>query len=309
MSRNYGISRNLDVAGRIVLTNAAKNGAISFGSAARLIQSWNKFSAFAVKEGVKKMETITRELVKKFGSQEAERVREGTLSASSSQNSVSAVNTVLRLVPEKHWQSVSPRKDCGISARSNVRETAPASETTYQQTLEALSERPREAALVQLCREFGLRSEEASLLHVRTALRHAEAKGEIRVTLGTKGGRTRVVPIAAPERQIPALKAACEAAEKSINLIPREKTYVQWREGAMRHARDCAIEHGASGLHDFRAAYACARYEQITEKNAPAIAGTRQVEKSIDKAARVTVSHELGHGRIDVTVSYLGSAK
>lgn len=308
MSRNYGLSRNLDVAGRIVLSAAAKRGVISYGTAARLTQSWEKFCAFAVGEGVKKMETISRELVEKFGFREAEEVRQGTSSASSSQNSVSAVNTVLRLVPEKNWQSVSPRKDCGISARSNVRTVAPASEEAYQKTLEALSDRPREASLVRLCRELGLRSEEASLLHVKTALRHAAEKGEIIVTLGTKGGRARSVPITT-ERQVEALRAAREAVGKDICLIPKDKNYAQWREGAMRHARDCAKSCGATGLHDFRAAYACARYEALTGKAAPAVAGSRQVEKPVDKAARLTISHELGHGRIDVTVAYLGSSK
>lgn len=67
MSRNYGLSRNLDVAGRIVLSAAAKRGALSYGTAARLTQSWEKFCAFAAGEGVKKMEAITRELVLKFG--------------------------------------------------------------------------------------------------------------------------------------------------------------------------------------------------------------------------------------------------
>jgi hypothetical protein len=58
-----------------------------------------------------------------------------------------------------------------------------------------------------------------------------------------------------------------------------------------------------------RAAYACERYQQLTGVAAPIIAGERMVDKEDDKSARQVLAHELGHGRVDVISSYIGSSR
>ncbi|MNR63663.1 hypothetical protein D3C85_1860490 [compost metagenome] len=56
-----------------------------------------------------------------------------------------------------------------------------------------------------------------------------------------------------------------------------------------------------------RAAYACERYEQITRHLAPIYGGNcYQLDRRLDQEARVQVSYELGHGRIDVVSAYIG---
>ncbi|MNG39963.1 hypothetical protein D3C84_1283310 [compost metagenome] len=56
-----------------------------------------------------------------------------------------------------------------------------------------------------------------------------------------------------------------------------------------------------------RAAYACERYEQITQHRAPVNDGRcYQLDRRLDQDARVQISYELGHGRIDVVSAYIG---
>ncbi|GAB4355652.1 MAG: hypothetical protein Kow0060_07760 [Methylohalobius crimeensis] len=49
--------------------------------------------------------------------------------------------------------------------------------------------------------------------------------------------------------------------------------------------------------------------EQLTGREAPVVAGRRTAGKDADRQARQVIAYELGHGRTDVTVAYLGSAK
>jgi len=64
-------------------------------------------------------------------------------------------------------------------------------------------------------------------------------------------------------------------------------------------------------VHGHRHAYAQARYRELTGWNAPAVGGPTSKtltpeQKAIDRAARLTVSLELGHEREQVTAVYLG---
>lgn len=65
--------------------------------------------------------------------------------------------------------------------------------------------------------------------------------------------------------------------------------------------------HDLKGFHELRAAYACERYEQITQHRAPINGGCcYESDRNLDRDARKHVSYELGHGRIDVVSAYLG---
>ena len=60
-----------------------------------------------------------------------------------------------------------------------------------------------------------------------------------------------------------------------------------------------------------RAAYACRRYQQLTGYPAPVITenGKRTAPKDTDTQARLIISKEMGHHRIDVIASYIGSSR
>jgi len=307
---NYGLkSRDAAKAGRFALNNAARDGSMSYSTAATVAERWEQFVAWAREEaGVKWMEDYTRDMAIAYGQELAERVENGEMSPATAQNYVSAVNTVMSLATQGQWQSVSPVKECGIAERSSIREETPGAldRATYERALDAVREQvgERAAAVVELARELGLRSKEASLLDAKAALAEALSRGAITVFEGTKGGREREVPITA-ERQLEALARAAEAQGSDRSMIPSTESWKSWREGELREAREIVQEHTGGGLHDLRASYACERYEALTGSPAP-VAGGEIVDREADREAREQIAAELGHGRIDVTNEYLG---
>ena len=87
-------------------------------------------------------------------------------------------------------------------------------------------------------------------------------------------------------------------------------TSIFFKPTAVRHYSAGALKlYGLNNRHDLRAAYACERYKIITGMDAPVLSGKRESSKSIDRKAREMIARELGHNRIDVVASYLGSAQ
>jgi len=293
-------------AGRIALDSASGRGELSYSSADTLADRWAQFAAHAKAEGVGRMERITRELVMEYGRNLANQVASGEMSPAYAQNMISAINTVMRQVRE--WKSVSPTKDCFIQQRSHVRDTPPrgVDRVYLGRALDALRDAGlhRGAAIAELARELGLRSKEASLLDTTKALQQAQTRAMVTVLEGTKGGRTRQVPITSPS-QISALSRASAIQGGDRNLIPAHQSWRQWREGELRDARQMLQQHGTDRLHDLRASYACDRYQQLIGVAAPVMGG-QILDRQADKEAREKISNELGHDRIEVTASYVG---
>lgn len=307
MSRNYGLgSRDMASAARIALDRAADRGELSFSSVDTIADRFSHFVRYAKSEGVGRMERITPQLVQEYGRGLADQVTAGKMSPAYAQNMVSAVNTVMHQVRE--WKSVSPTKDCQIATRSHVRDTPPhgIERGHLDRALDALRDagQSRGAAVAELTRELGLRSKEASLLDVGKALKEAENRAAVTISKGTKGGRTREVPITSPS-QISALSRAASAQGDGRALIPPGQNWQQWREGGLRDTREAVQEHTGGGLHDLRAAYACNRYETLTGTTAPVMGGQIQ-DRDADKTAREQISNELGHDRIEVVAAYVG---
>ena len=72
-------------------------------------------------------------------------------------------------------------------------------------------------------------------------------------------------------------------------------------------SREILHEYGLKGFHELRAAFACERYEQITQHRAPINGGhCYGVDRQLDREARIQVSYELGHGRIEIVAAYIG---
>ncbi|EIK53160.1 integrase [Stutzerimonas stutzeri TS44] len=156
---------------------------------------------------------------------------------------------------------------------------------------------------LQLQAVFGLRREEAIKFQPSYADRgdHLALKGS-----WTKGGRERTVPITTPEQR-EVLQAAHHLAGAG-SLIPAHKTYIQ-----QRHVYDgqCKMA-GLSHMHGLRHQYAQSRYETLTGWPAPAAGGQsvkelNSAQRVEDSRARQTISHELGHERVQITAIYLGS--
>jgi site-specific recombinase XerC len=302
-------SRDAGKAGTFALNAAARDGSISYSSAATVADRWERFVEWArEEEGVKWMEDYTREMTIAYGRDLSERVAAGEMAPSTAQNYVSAVNTVMGLATQGKWESVSPTKSCGIAERSTIRDQAPGAldREAYSRALDAVREQlgDRAAAVVELARELGLRSKEASLINSKAALSEALARYAVTISEGTKGGREREVPITS-ERQLEALKTAAQAQGSDRSMIPHDQTWKEWREGTLRDAREIVQQHVGEGLHGLRSAWACERYESLTGSPAP-VAGGETVDREADREAREIIAAELGHGRTDVTNEYLG---
>ncbi|MNP40888.1 hypothetical protein D3C76_1345580 [compost metagenome] len=156
-----------------------------------------------------------------------------------------------------------------------------------------------------------MRLREAILADLPRLNREANGLGRINIQDGTKGGRTGASAprwIAVDDHVLGALGFARQVSPAaSSNLIAPQESYLDLLQEIIRPARDILHAHNLKGFHELRAAYACERYEQITQHRAPINGGQcYQVDRNLDREARRQISYELGHGRIDVVGAYIG---
>lgn len=313
---NFGLrTRDMSKAGRFAMNREVANKTASFSTAATVADRFNQFVAFAKEQGVRRLEGVNRELVISYGeklaSQDPNNQKENdqdikkTVSAVYAQNLVSAVNTVMNAASRGQWESISPTQACGIAPRSAVRKTPATSIDRHRVEKAQATMTERGQAIAGLARDLGLRSKEASLINAKSALNEARNTGKVTIIYGTKGGKSREVPIT-HERQIASLSRAADAQGKGRSLVPENKTWAQFRNGELRNTRETLQEHDVKGIHDLRAAYASDRYQALTGERTPLEGG--QASRSDDLAARKTVAVELGHGpeRVDVIAAYIG---
>lgn len=306
MKRNFGTRQRDPMRAASVLLNASRDaGGTSFSTVATVLQRFEKFVGFARERGVSRLDKVTRLLVQNY----ALFLRDSDYSAAYQQNLLSSVNTVLARGYEsqgQRWQPVTGRAE-GLTRRDNVRKSPT---TSKQQLQQAQADMPEHAAIVaELARELGLRSKEASLLNARAALKEAKEKLLVTIVDGTKGGRSRNVPVTQPS-QVDALSKAARLQGDNRSLISSHQTWVEFRATTLYNGRAALKQAGIKNYHDLGAAYAADRYLEETGHLAPCNTnGRRTAERSIDLQAREIIAEELGHGRTDVLVSYVGSRK
>lgn len=168
---------------------------------------------------------------------------------------------------------------------------------------------------VDLMRHLGLRYEEAAKFRPHDA----DKGNKISVYWGTKGGRDREIEIT-NDQQREVLDRAKEFVDQNRqeSIIPREMTWKKFDDHSRNiYTQAGMTKEGVGTPHGLRHQYAQDRYEAITGWKPPAQmseadrkefkASMGQAEKDIDARARLLVSSELGHGRIDVVANYIGS--
>ncbi len=308
MSRNYGVgSRDMLSAAHIVLHQGVQRGELSFSSAATIEDRFRILVTELKKVGIGRLENVTHEIIVRFGQGLADDVENGEMSAAYAQNIVSAANTVMHRITQGEWKSVSPTKECLISQRSLVRKKAPTGLNIeqFKSAIEAAEKNGwhRGAAIACLAKEFGLRTKEGALLDANKAFQEAKKNGHISVTVGTKGGRPRKVPITLSS-QMETLQKAAAIQGDHYSMIPAQMTWAQFRAGELRDTRELLQRYGITRLHELRAVYACQRYEALSGNPPPVLGGT--TERELDNAVRLQIAEELGHGRAEVTNSYVG---
>jgi hypothetical protein len=310
---NFGIgSRDMLDAGRMVLRQRSRNG---FKTQDDYIDRWRLFCVYAGAKGVTKMEQVDRDVVIGYGQHLQRQLEAGIYSsASAPKNYLSAVNCVMKLATKGKWQTVKPGSDCGIERRKYIpKETKSISDNKHAQIQQQVGERI--SHLMALQRTFGLRFKESCLIDPKAALKQAEKFGFVSVKAGTKGGRPRRVPC--DERGKLILEAAANI-QNGKSMIPKnDMSYVKFRKECYAQAQTADL-----CFHSERHAYAQNRYREIVNAPSPLEAGWEHKEriarlaeylnipesdaKEIDRKARLRISIELGHSRMEISNAYLG---
>ncbi|UZD98246.1 integrase domain-containing protein [Pseudomonas corrugata] len=258
---------------------------------------------------------IDRQTLLDYAGHLRQQVEHGEIAIATAQNRLSSVNrTLAALRGDQYVKVPSPSKALGIQ-RTAARTSAPRGQDREQLEgiINALGEHhlTRATAIVQLARATDMRLREAILADLVRLKREAEQLGKINIQDGTKGGRSGALAprwIVADEYVREALNYAEQVSpEGSRNLLAPGESYRDFQQTVVHPARDILHTQNLKGFHELRAAYACGRYEQITQHSAPVNGGNcYQRNPYLDRMARAQISYELGHGRIDIASSYIG---
>lgn len=314
--RNFGYGRQLSYAGPQALKDMFGGG--HYGTVKAHCDRWQAFVNWCRSEqgpGINDARQIDRKVLADYAAYLRDVVGRGNLAVSTAQNRISSVNrTMAALRGDQYVKLPSPSKALGMQ-RTGVRHSVPQGQSREQIKLivDALCRHHqlRAAAIVLLARATGMRLREAILADLPRLSREANGLGRINIQDGTKGGRAGA---SAPrwievDRHIRgSLEFAIQVSPAgSRNLIAPNESYLKVLQEVVRPARGILHAHKLKGFHELRAAYACERYEQITQHRAPINGcGCRQTDRGLDREARVQISYELGHGRVDVVAMYIG---
>lgn len=202
--------------------------------------------------------------------------------------------------------AVKTNEELGIEKREYVKNE---NKSASLESIDLSKFEDRIAASLVLQAEFGLRREEAMKIVPEYALsgRSPYETRELRLKGSwTKGGRDRTIEIRSQSQRDALARAAVLA--RSGSMIPPDRSY---RQHLITWEQQTASQ-GIGRTHGLRHAYAQQRYFELTGWKAPAVAGFRALtpdERLKDRSARMVISGELGHGRIAITNTYLGSWK
>lgn len=314
--RNFGYGRQLSYAGPQALKDMFGGG--HYGTVKAHCDRWLAFVKWCRSEqgpGINDARQIDRKVLADYAAYLRDMVRRGDLAVSTAQNRLSSVNrTMAALRGDQHVKLPSPSKALGMH-RTGIRHSVPQGQDRDQvnEIVNALcrNHQQRAAAIVLLARATGMRLREAILADLPRLTREANDLGRINIQDGTKGGRAgdsapRWIEVSVHVRE--ALRFARQVSPAgSSNLIAPHESYLNVLQKIIRPARGILHVHELKGFHELRAAYACERYEQITEHRAPInSAQCCQLNQHVDCEARTQISYELGHGRIDVVAAYIG---
>ncbi|KPA92326.1 Integrase [Pseudomonas asplenii] len=317
--RNFGYGRQLSYAGPQALKDMFGGG--HYGTVRAHCDRWQAFVKWCRSEqgpGINDAQLIDREVLADYAAYLRDMVRRGDLAVSTAQNRISSVNrTMAALRGDQCVKLPSPSKALGTQ-RTGVRHSVPQGQDREQvkQIVDTLCRhhQPRAAAIVMLARATGMRLREAILADLSRLSREANDLGRINIQDGTKGGRSGASAprwIAVDDHVRGALEFAWQVSPAgSRNLIAQHESYLNLLQEIIRPARAILHTHNLKGFHELRAAYACERYEQITQHRAPINGGQCSLaDRNLDREARRQISYELGHGRIDVVAAYVGGRR
>jgi len=233
--------------------------------------------------------------------------RAGQLSASTFQNRISIFRVFANWIGKPGMiESTSRYVSPEFASRSSINRQDKSWQAKGVEIAAKIAEVQHKDARVALQLElqacFGLRAREA--LQLRPYL--ADQGSYLAITVGTKGGRERVVPIDTSEKRLLIDRAKTFAASKAASTSDPKMTLAQAKNHYYYVLRSCGIsrKQGITG-HGLRHNYANDRYQQLSGNASPVRGGTLS-NRNEDYVARLSVAEELGHSRESITTHYLG---
>ncbi|MFK0034064.1 integrase domain-containing protein [Pseudomonas monteilii] len=314
--RNFGYGRQLSYAGRQALEDMFAGG--HFATVKAHSDRWQAFVRWCRSEdgpGYNDARQIDRQTLQDYVAYLRQQLQQGELCIATAQNRLSSVNRTLAALRGDQDIRIASPSQALRQHRSTVRKHAPDGQDPQQvrRVLQALVKQKYErvAAIIMLARSTGMRLREAILADLPRLQREAEQLGRINIQDGTKGGRSGASAprwIIADEEVNAALQMASEVSPAgSRNLLNQTESYVAFLQKTVLPARRILHRHELKGFHELRATYACKRYEHLTGFAAPVNGGhCNRIDPDLDRQARLQISIELGHNRLDVVSSYIG---
>jgi hypothetical protein len=314
--RNFGYGRQLSYAGPQALRDLFGGG--HYGTVKAHSDRWQAFVRWCRSEegpGFNDARQINRQTLLDYAVHLRQQIDQNELAIATALNRLSSVNrTLAALRGDQYVTAPSSSKALGMR-RTNARCSVPQGQDRehVMRIVDELCEHqmPRAAAIVQLARVTGMRLREAILADLPRLKREAEHNDKINIQDGTKGGRGGASAprwITVDDHIREALRyAKLVSPDGSRNLLASHESYLDFQREIIRPARDILHMHNLKGFHELRAAYACECYEQITHHLAPINGGRcSRLDPGLDREARLQISYELGHSRIDVVSAYIG---
>lgn len=323
-SRNYGLrSKCMETAAKNALYEKFHYGQIGYSTIDTQHARFTQFAKFVSQtDSIRDLRNLTREHVLRFADKLSERVELGDIKNSTAHNILSAVNTVMNQAIGNNSLMVSS-KEAGIPPRSGITtENRAISESQHNKIIGQLPDRL--GALAEMQRSLGLRFEESCKNSPQKMLDQAQTHQRVTIEYGTKGGQVRVLPITS-QNQVEALQNAAKIQGSHRSMIPSQMSYSQFQNAAYKefsnhnfrphserhafaqrsytsHLREiskvsnlrCPVEAGIK--------HGVAHHQHLAEK----IGCSVKQAKIFDEQARLRVSEELGHHRINITNWYLG---
>jgi len=243
--------------------------------------------------GIKNLQSLNEEAVKRYISHLQERVASGDLSRKTAEGYISGLNRILEYTNEtlgKSFQTFSP-SELGLSRGSFEYKDRAVSQETHEKFVSFLSTKEdiRAQALahsLELQREFGLRLRE-SLAIKKTTIERALERGVLHLTRedGTKNGREREIPIRTNEQR--------ESLQRAVEFMKENNLFSLAPTPTLREQYNYAYE----AKREFEREYE-EKFNFHGERHAFAQAC---IQEGID---RKVVSEWLGHGREEITKVY-----
>lgn len=316
-SKNCGYGNNPEHATKNALRAHYGDGHFSTVQAhverSRLFYDW-----INTEYGIRDIRKITPEICVEYALYLKIFLGEGEISIATATNRVSSVNVALEVMREDRTIRIDNISWVLGEKRCYIRRSIP--DGMDLQQVASLREKLitagyiSAAAIVWFARAAGMRLRECILADLPRLKQEAADRNQINIQDGCKGGRSgSFAPrwVKVTDEILAAIEYALQVSPAgSRNLLAPNETYIQFLRREINAARPLMKLSGIKGPHELRAAFACDRYMELVGIPAPAFPRPENISHQYLEAirlARQIISRELGHERLEVTNSYVGS--